>query len=166
MKIAIIGDIHSNLENLKNALTKVKDRDIEQVIVVGDLQNPEVIDIIGSTSMKFSIVFGNADYNEQEFVERALQFSNIQVFGKEGTLELGGRRIGFDHYPQTVSKMVHEGEYDVVFSGHRHSPWEEKIGKNKTLSICPGEIAGQRYRPTFCIFDLESMKPELILINS
>lgn len=164
MKIAVLGDIHSNLVNLKIALEKVKSRDIGHIIVLGDLQNVEVIDIIGITNYKSSIIFGNADFDRNAFIKRAQKYKNIETFeGSKGELEIEGAKIAFCHYPQTAKKLAKEEDLDVVFSGHWHSPWEEKI--NGTLSIRPGEIAGQYYKSTFCIFDTEKMKAELVLVN-
>lgn len=162
-KIAIIGDIHSNLANLKRALEIIKKNQLSHIIVVGDLQNLETIDIMGTTNVKFSIVFGNADYERDAFLDRAKKYENIKIFGDFGEIELDSKKIGFCHYAGDARKMAKTGKYDVVFSGHRHSPTEEKIGD--TIYIRPGEIAGQYFKPTFCIFDLEKMKPELILIN-
>lgn len=164
MKILVLGDIHSNLVNLKNAFEKVKDRDIGHLIVLGDLQSLEVIDIIGTTNYKTSIIFGNADFDRNAFLSKAQKYKNIEAFDdNRGKIEIEGVKIAFCHYPQTAKKIAREEDVDVVFSGHWHSPHEEKI--NGTLSIRPGEVAGQIYEPAFCIFDTKNMKPELILIN-
>jgi len=162
MLIAVFGDIHSNLENLKRALAIIQGKGVAHIIVVGDLQSLETIDIIGATSIKTSIVFGNADYDRDAFISRAKKYENIEIFGDFGEIELKSKKIGFCHFAGDARNMAKTGKYDVVFSGHRHSPIEEHI--KGTLYIRPGEIAGQYYKPTFCIFDTETMKAELVLI--
>lgn len=163
MKIAILGDIHSNLVNLKKALEKVKNEDISHLLVTGDLQEPEVIDIIGDTSIKASIVLGNSDYDTDSFRKRAKRFKNVEILNNGDSIMLEGKKIGLHHYHLDAIEMAKSGKYDLVFSGHRHSPQEEKFGE--TVYIRPGEIAGHYFEPTFCIFDLKTMKAELILIN-
>lgn len=163
MKLAILGDIHSNLINLEKALEKVKSIDIGHIIVVGDLQNLETIDIIVSTNKKISIVFGNADFDQDALLEGAKKYKNVEIFGDKGELKIEDKRIFFAHFPDVVRRAIENGSYDIAFSGHRHSPWEEKIGK--TLYIRPGEVAGIYNPPTFCVFDTETMKAELVFIN-
>lgn len=163
MQIAILGDIHSNLINLKRAFDILAKKAICHIIIVGDLQSLETIDIIGATNIKTSIVFGNADFDRNAFIKRAKKYENIKIYGDRGELEIDEVKIAFCHYPQTAKKIAREEDVEVVFAGHWHSPYEEKI--NGTLYIRPGEIAGHYYEPAFCIFDTKNMKPELILIN-
>lgn len=162
MKIAIIGDIHSNIVNLKKSLEIVKKRGINQIICTGDLQSLETIDIIGTTFIKTSIIFGNADWDREAFLDKAKKYKNIKIFGDIGELKFDDVKIAFCHYPQTAKKLAKENDFNVIFCGHWHSPWEKKV--NGTLIIRPGEVAGQFYKPTFCIFDTETMKAELVLI--
>lgn len=162
MKIAILGDIHSNLINLEKALEQVKSRHIRHIIVVGDLQSLETTDIIGTTFIKTSIIFGNADYDRDAFSDKAKKYKNIKIFRDVGELKFDNVKIAFCHYPQTAKKLAKEKDFNVIFCGHWHSPWEERV--NGTLIIRPGEVAGHYYKPTFCIFDTETMKAELVLI--
>lgn len=163
MRIAILGDIHSNLENLRTALSIVQGKEIAHIIVVGDLQSLESIDIIGITFIKTSIIFSNADWDRDAFLDKAKKYKNIKIFGDIGELKFDNVKIAFCHYPQTAKKLARERDFNVIFCGHWHSPWEEKI--NGTLIIRPGEVAGQIYKPTFCILDTENFKRELVLLN-
>ncbi|MCL5093934.1 MAG: YfcE family phosphodiesterase [Patescibacteria group bacterium] len=164
MLLAVIGDIHSNILNLKKALEIIKKRGVQNLLVVGDLQSPEILDIIENSFKKTSIVLGNAEFDRELFKKIAEKYQNIEIYEGKGSLELDSKRIGFSHNDGVARKMAEEGKYDIVFSGHKHSPWEEKI--KKTIYIRPGEIAGEFYKPTFCIYDLEKMEAELILINN
>jgi len=95
LKIAVLGDIHSNIVNLKKALFKARKRGISHIIIVGDLQSPEVIDIIGITNIKTSIIFGNADFDQDAFLFNAKKYKNIKIFGDRGDLEIEGDKSFF-----------------------------------------------------------------------
>lgn len=163
MKIAVLSDIHGNLANLKKALSLIKEEKIKTIIVCGDFQDPEAVSLIGALKLQTLIVFGNADFDEFIFEKEAKKYPNIQIFEKIGEIVLKNKKIAFCHFYQTGKKLALTEKYDLIFCGHRHSPWEEKIGK--TILIRPGNIAGLYYNPTFCIYDLEKMKAELVLLN-
>ncbi|MCX6797241.1 MAG: metallophosphoesterase family protein, partial [Candidatus Doudnabacteria bacterium] len=54
-------------------------------------------------------------------------------------------------------------KYDFVFHGHTHKPWQETIGK--TIIINPGTLAGLFNKATFAVFDTETKKAQLILLE-
>jgi len=164
MILAIMGDIHSNTVNLAKAIKIIESKFVDQIIVVGDLQNPDIIDIIGITNTKVSIVFGNADFDREEFMKRARNYKNIEIFGDIGELQIDDTKLAFCHFHQKAIEMAKSGKYDVVFSGHRHSPHLEYF--NETLYLRPGEIAGHYNPPTFAIFDTKTQKSELIRVNN
>jgi putative phosphoesterase len=62
-----------------------------------------------------------------------------------------------------TKKKAETGTFDVVCYGHTHRPWVEKIGD--CLLVNPGELAGQRYKPTFAIYDTESNALELKILE-
>ena len=59
--------------------------------------------------------------------------------------------------------FVNYSQFNLVFHGHTHKAWEEKI--NETRMINPGELAGQFYKPTFAIYDTETDKLELKILE-
>jgi uncharacterized protein len=67
------------------------------------------------------------------------------------------------HYPEIAKKLAESGNYDAVFYGHTHRPWEETIGSCRLVN--PGELAGQRYKPCFAIYDTETDKLELKILE-
>jgi predicted phosphodiesterase len=78
-------------------------------------------------------------------------------------IQLDGKRIGCVHYPDIAKKMAESGKYDLVFYGHTHKPWEEKIGNCRLVN--PGELAGQRFKPTFAIYDTATNRLELKILE-
>jgi len=164
MLLAIISDIHGNLANLAKALETIKKEKPDIMLVCGDLQDPEAINLIGAANIKTHIVFGNADFAIEDLLRKgAKKFSYIKIHGDLGELVLKNKKIAFCHFYSEAKKIAATRNYDIVFAGHRHSPWEEKIGN--TILIRPGNIAGLYYNPTFCFYDLEKMKARLVLLN-
>ena len=78
-------------------------------------------------------------------------------------LEFNGKRIAFCHFPDMAKKMAQSGKFDMVFYGHTHRPWDEKIGECHMIN--PGELAGQFYKPTFAVYDTATGKLELKILE-
>jgi putative phosphoesterase len=95
-------------------------------------------------------VKGNADHN-LDLPERS-------------EVEFNGKKIGFTHFPDYAKKMAQSGKYDLVFYGHTHRPWDEKVGN--THMINPGELAGQFYKPCFATYDTKKNLLELKILET
>ena len=84
-------------------------------------------------------------------------------------VEVGGKKIVFCHFPADAKKLAQSGKYDLVFYGHTHRAWDEKVAcllsQGNTHMINPGELAGQFYKPTFAIYDTDSEKLELKILE-
>ena len=78
-------------------------------------------------------------------------------------IELGGKKIFLNHYPDIAKNKAESGKYDLVFYGHTHKPWEEKVGECRLVN--PGELSGQRFKPTFAIYDTETDNLELKILE-
>lgn len=138
MKIAIISDTHDNMANLGKAIGWFHREGITLVLHCGDICTQRTMDWATAQfqgEMKF--VKGNGDYSLD--VPEKLEAS------------VAGKRIGAVHFPDAARKMAESGKYDVVFHGHTHMPWEEKIGDCRVVN--PGELAGQRFKPSFAVYD-------------
>ncbi|MBI2633010.1 MAG: metallophosphoesterase family protein, partial [Parcubacteria group bacterium] len=109
------------------------------------------------------LVKGNMDegyWNEEDIAKD----TNIHFFGKNGAIELEGMKIGFTHKPVDAQSLAKSGKYDIVFYGHTHQPWQEKI--KECLLINPGNCAGNPAPATFAICDAPLMKLELKIIEN
>ena len=138
MKIAIVSDTHNNWTNFKKAIDWIKKEKIQLILHCGDINSREIInDAQKLFDGEIKYVKGNADYG-------------LEIPDKM-EIELENKKIAFTHFPSEAKKMAQSGKYDVVFYGHTHRPWEEKIGNCRFIN--PGELAGQFYKPSFAVYD-------------
>lgn len=166
MKIAIISDTHDNLPNFKKAISWIKKEKIKIIIHCGDICMPGVLkEAIKNFSGKIHIVFGNVDGAQlcmAKMVNKNL-LPNVILHGERGKIKLGGKKIAFVHFPEIARELAYTQKYDLVFYGHNHKPWEEKI-KNCRL-INPGNLAGLFYKATFAVYDTKNNNLELKIMN-
>src|SRR5258708_18763194 len=135
MKFAIVSDSHDNIKNFNKIIDFLNAQKIATILHCGDICNRETIDE-ATKNFKGEILWvrGNGDY-ELDGVPEKLE------------IELDAKKIFFNHYPEIAKAAAESGKYDLVFYGHTHKPWEEKIGKCRLVK--PGEAAGESYKPTF-----------------
>lgn len=164
MKIAIISDIHGNMAYLERAKKIIDSQPIEIVICCGDIQDEETFLELDSWKQKVYIALGNADYAIRENLGSGrLVAKHAEVFFDYGVLNLDGAKIAFCHYEYLARKLAENNTFDVIFYGHSHTPWEEKVGK--AILLNPGEIQARDGKPTFAIFDVSKMKAELKILT-
>jgi len=164
MKLAIISDVHGNMAYLTKAKEMIDKANIKIVICCGDIQTEEVFHELDSWSQKVYLVLGNADLELGYKLAEGLICPNKLGYSKDfGVLNLGKKNIAYTHYDFDARKLASEGKYDLVFYGHTHNPWKERI--DKTIILNPGEISAQFGKPTFAIFDLSNLKARLLLLN-
>ncbi len=151
MKFAIVSDTHDNIKNFLKIIDFLNKEKIEVILHCGDICNQEIVDEAKkSFKGKIYYVRGNGDYELEKIPEKM-------------EIELGGKKIFLNHYPEVAKKAAESGKYDLIFYGHTHRPWEEMI--NKCRLVNPGEVAGQRYKPTFALYDTETDKLELKILE-
>ncbi|MBU1131539.1 YfcE family phosphodiesterase [Patescibacteria group bacterium] len=175
MKIAIISDTHDNVPNLEKALKWMKENKIEQIIHCGDLCAPSIL--IKTLGPGFAgpihMVFGNVE-DRDLLTQIAADLPQVTHYGDKGEIELdgspraksrgeAGKNIAFVHYPDEGRKLAESGKYDLVFYGHNHKPWEEKIGSTRLIN--PGTLAGLFAKATFAVYDTESDNLELKILE-
>lgn len=150
MKFAIISDTHNNWANFKKAIEWINKEKIQLILHCGDICNQETIDDarkIFEGEMKF--VKGNGDFNLD--------------IPEKMELEIANKKVAFAHFPDIAKKLAQSQNYDFVFYGHTHRPWDEKVGNCHMVN--PGELAGQFYKPTFAIYDASNSSLELKILE-
>ena len=165
MKLAILSDSHDNLTNLQKACHWLNEQGIKIMIHCGDLASREtIIELSRIYQGQVYLVFGNMDrdYVTREEIKK-LGLKNIHVFNAFGEVQFNGYQIAFSHHPGPAKKLVESGKYNFVFYGHTHKPWLEKIGQCQLVN--PGNLAGQIYQATFAVYDLDSGKLELKILE-
>jgi len=164
MKIAIIADTHDNVASLKKAVNLIKKEEIKLIIHCGDIFLPDTLkEGLKSFQGKTYIIFSKADADFSGIPEKS--FKNLprsKVWEEFGKAKLGGKNIAFCHFPEIARDLAKSQKYDLVFYGHTHKPWEEKIGKARLVK--PGNIAGLFYRATFAVYDTKTDKLELKIL--
>ena len=151
MKIAVVSDTHDNMATFNKAISFLNAQKITTMLHCGDICNQDTIDeAVKNFKGKIYFVRGNGDFSLDEVPETM-------------EIELGGKRIFINHYPEISKAAAETGKYDLAFYGHTHRPWEEQIGNCRLVN--PGELAGQRYKPCFAIYDTETDKLELKILE-
>jgi putative phosphoesterase len=152
MKIAIVSDTHNNWPNFKKAIEWIKKENIKLVLHCGDISAQEIVTHANALFKEGEIKYvrGNADYDLPDIPD-------------ELTVEFNSKKIGFVHFPDEAKKMAQSGKYDMVFYGHTHRAWDEKIGNCHMIN--PGEMAGQFYKATFAVYDTSTGELELKILE-
>jgi len=172
MKIAIISDSHDNVPNMEKALKYINDQKIKTIVHCGDLCAPSMLISVIVPNFKSKIYLVNGNVGDPELLEEiAKKYKDVNVCGDTGKIEIDGKKIGFTHFPIEAKKLAETGKYDLVFYGHTHKPWEENLrlttDNSKTVRLVnPGTLAGMFYKATFAIYDTESDKLELKILET
>jgi len=165
MKIAVISDSHDNLPNLRKAVSFIENEGIEIILHCGDVCTSSTLkDALGNFKGKVYVVFGNVDGDHFKITEFTLkELSHIKILGESGELKIGGKKIAFCHLPEFARGLASTQKYDLVFYGHTHKPWEEKVYNTRLIN--PGNLAGLFYKATFAIYDTETDEVELKILE-
>lgn len=152
MKIAVISDIHDHLENLATVLASVAREQAERLFFLGDFCAPFTLAAIAEGfAGPVDAVFGNNDGDTYLLCRVAGQHPHVTLHGHLAELEISGRRIALNHYPEIARRLAESDAYDAVFSGHDHRRYIHQSGR--TVWANPGEIMGRYGVVSFGIYD-------------
>ena len=155
MIIAVMSDVHDNVWNLADALKKIGAAGASSLLFCGDFCAPFTLAQIGQDFPgEVHCVFGNNDGDPRLLMRNAAAAGNVTIHGQYAELELGGRRIAVNHYPEIARRVAEAGQFDLVCYGHNHRAHVELVGG--TVLANPGEVMGRFGRPTFGLYDCES----------
>lgn len=118
MKIAILSDIHGNLEAFKNCVDLIKKRDISSIILLGDLidygpHSNEVIELLDSFQMQVICnIWGNHEYSiVNEVYER---FSSDRG---RASARLSRANLNQSSWDYINKKMSNTGKFEFKIDG-------------------------------------------------
>lgn len=155
MLIAVLSDIHDNIWNLSDALSKVRELGAGAMLFCGDFCAPFTLAQLGRDfAGPIHAVFGNNDGDPRLLVQVAQAAGSVTLYGQYAELKLGGRRIAVNHYPEIARQLAAGGGFDLVCYGHDHQAYLENLGG--TTLANPGEVMGRFNRPTFGLYDCQS----------
>jgi len=166
MRIAIVSDTHDHLPNFKRALDWIKKAKIKLVLHCGDVCAPAVLkEAAKDFSGKIHLVFGNVDGDRFLMAKQVYEkeIGNVILHGEWAELKVDNKKIALTHRPKFARGLATTQEYALVFYGHTHKPWEEKIGKCRLVN--PGNLAGLFYKATFAVYDTKTNKLELKILE-
>ena len=165
MKICIVSDSHDRADPLAQAVHAAKSEGAEAVIHCGDLIGAQTIKPALSAGLPVHAIHGNnvGDPQAMQFQSRK-SGGQLQYYGSEAQLELGGRRIVVVHYDHHGYAMACTGDWDLVCCGHSHQAEARRIAGVKgaeTWLVNPGTVAGLAAPATWMLGDLAAMRFEL-----
>ena len=163
MKIAVISDIHDQIENLDWALKQIKNKDISHIFALGDYTSPYIIERLQVDNIPISAVWGNSDGDRHSML-LASQNENPHIsFAKRefDTVKIDDKKFFLTHYPDLAENAAKSLDYDAVFHGHTHYQKNEKIGTVPIIN--PGKLAMYpNDEISFAIFDTETFDAEFV----
>jgi len=176
MRFAIVSDTHDNIKNFNKIISFLNKEGIDTMLHCGDICHDAIMnDAKQHFQGDVHYVRGNGDFHLDHIPEK-LELELGQDASEAGSAgsPVSGKKVFMSHYPDIAKQAAESGKYDLVFYGHTHRPWEEKIlvplkpngeGGGTCRLINPGEVAGQRYKPTFAIYDTKTEKLELKILE-
>ncbi len=166
MNIAIVSDSHDNITNIKKFLDFCHREKIKKIVHCGDVTEETTYNFFRENfAGEIFFVEGNADISEQKKTKKTNRFQKFPRH-KIPFLEIvfDDLKIAVCHQKSKALSLAKKNIYHLIFYGHSHRPWQEKI--NKTFLINPGNLAGMFYRATFATFNTSSKKLKLILLET
>jgi len=148
IKVLVISDSHGNQKFLRQVLQS--EHDAEIIVHLGDYYNDleDNYDLTdGKTIFRVPGIFNSGYFSGK--------LSPICVF------EINNWRIGGVHAPQDIAKLP--GKFDVILSGHTHSPKVEK--SNNCLYINPGHIKNLIDRGNMASYAILEISDETINVK-
>lgn len=158
MLIAIVSDSHDNNVRMEKAIREMEKRDIKLLFHCGDI-GVETIRFLRQQQIQVYAVCGNNDYFTE--LERECIGSNIGIFEDIGEIEIDKKKIAITHIPGVAEYLAGFKKYNIIFCGHTHK--KEFYTVNDIRIVNPGSIIGDRFAPTFVIYD--TLKDKIEFIN-
>lgn len=164
MKIIIVSDTHGNVKNFKKVINFANKEKINLILHCGDIGSPESLEeSLADFKGKFFGVLGNMDYIYSNRLEIYNSVNNVKIEARVLEIPIDKKMIAITHYPEKAKALTETGKYNLVFYGHTHKPWLEKV--NDCQLVNPGETAGQIFKPCFAVYDAEKDFLELKILE-
>lgn len=162
MRIGIFADVHDHLDNLRTAVARFNDENVEVVLFAGDLVSTFAVPPLRKLNCPFVGCYGDNEGNKP-----GLQagFSIVGVLGEPPFCYLAddGTRFLLTHCHHWVKG--NEGEFDVLVYAHTHKPSVQRDDLGR-LYINPGETSGWSYgNPTIAVLETDTREVEIIELN-
>lgn len=165
MKICIVSDSHDRADALAQAVREGKAQGAEAVIHCGDLIGAQTIKPALAFGLPVHAIHGN-NLGDPQGMQYQMRLSNgqLQYYGPDARLELGGRKIFVVHYDSYGYAFACTGEFDLVCCGHSHQAEARQVANVKggrSWLVNPGTVAALAAPATWVMGDLETMQFEV-----
>jgi uncharacterized protein len=165
VKIGVISDSHDHLENLRRVLDGLRAERVEAVLHCGDFCAPFILYELEELGVPVHGVFGNVDGDRHLMTRIALrELRNVELHGETAETEVGGLRIGMNHFPSLAEGLAHTGRFDLVAYGHTHEADLRRVGECVLLN--PGEVMGRKGQPGWAVVDTEALAPDGVVFRN
>jgi len=155
MIVAVMGDSHDNIWNLKKALKIIKNEGAGMIIHCGDFVAPFMAKELHEAGIPVHGVFGNNDGDQYLLTKLSLTtLTNITFHGLVGQVDIDDFNIAFTHERIVGEGLASGGNFKMACFGHSHEYFLKEIGS--TILLNPGEIMGKDGRPGFCLLDTDT----------
>ncbi|MFP4402516.1 MAG: YfcE family phosphodiesterase [Candidatus Nanoarchaeia archaeon] len=167
MNIGVISDIHDNIYNLRRVLQELKEKEIEQLILLGDSNSPFIVkEICETLQIPIIFVWGNNDEDKviiTQIINSSHQDSIVssQCFL---SIEIENRKLFLTHFPELAQIAFKSNEFDAVMYGHNHLKSYEKV--NDKLLLNPGEIYANKELASYAIYNTKTNTAEIFEIEN
>jgi len=170
MKICIVSDSHDRADPLAQAVREAKAKGAEAVIHCGDLIGAQTIKPALAAGLPIHAIHGNNIGDPQAMHNQSrMSGGQLQYYGPDAKLELGGRRIFVVHYDNYGYAFACTGEWDLVCCGHSHKAEVRRVDSVKgegTWLVNPGTVAGLAGPSTWVLADLAEMRFEVFSMDA
>ena len=159
MRIGVFADVHDHLDNLRVAVERFNDEQVEAVLFAGDLVSTFAVPPLRKLNCPFVGCFGDNEGNKIGL------YGGLKIVGTIGEPPFcyraaDGTRILLTHALAWTKGC--EGEFDVLVYAHTHKPKIQKDEQGR-LFLNPGETSGwSNGKPTIAILDTEAMEAEIL----
>jgi len=162
MKIAICSDSHDNLTNIAKFLSYCDQHKTKTIIHCGDWCAPGTLRFFRE-NFKDEIygVYGNV-FDEKN-TSKVAEEQGIKIKNDGLIVKINGLKILITHFQEKAKQFATTNKFDIIFYGHNHKPWFEKVGS--TYLINPGTLAGMFSRATFALYDSVTKKIDLKILD-
>jgi len=138
MKIGILSDTHSKIQEAKKTLDFLVDNGAEFIIHAGDICEYDTLELLAKCKVKYVAVYGNNDAHLTQY------HNDYNLVQEPNYFKIADTKFKLMHLPFYMSS-----DADVVISGHTHKFACEF--KNGTLYLNPGEVCAREKPMTECV---------------
>ena len=163
MLIAVCSDIHDNIWALEKALEPMRQADV--AVFCGDFCAPfTLVQLAEGFAGDIHVVWGNNDGDRWLLTRNAAAFGHVHLHGEMAQVELGGMRVGVNHYPDIAGPLAASGHFDLVCYGHDHKANDTQVGGCRLLN--PGELMGRFGRSSFVLLNTATGQAESVEVQA